>query len=68
MNNDDKMSNGNGDDNAVVYREDLNPISSIASENPILGLSMLFVGSGSIVWGILARYDTFGDINERWPS
>ena len=38
------------------------------AENKILGLSMGFVGTGSIFWGLFARYDDFGDFATRFAS
>merc|ERR1711935_1009947 len=38
------------------------------AENKILGLSMGFVGTGSIFWGLFARSEDFGDLGTRSTS
>eukprot|EP00529_Nitzschia_sp_RCC80_P011317 CAMPEP_0113469228 /NCGR_PEP_ID=MMETSP0014_2-20120614/15785_1 /TAXON_ID=2857 /ORGANISM="Nitzschia sp." /LENGTH=616 /DNA_ID=CAMNT_0000361687 /DNA_START=193 /DNA_END=2043 /DNA_ORIENTATION=- /assembly_acc=CAM_ASM_000159 len=50
-----------------VYFEDLSPVTS-ATESKALPLLMTGVGSGSIAWGLLARYDQFGGLQERFAS
>ena len=52
----------------VVKQEDLSPVARIAGESPWLGISMGIVGTGSLIWGALARMDDFGGWNERWTS
>ena len=50
-----------------VFVEDL-PKAAQVAESSVLGASMATVGSGSILWGILARTDVFGGWNERLTS
>ena len=50
-----------------VYFEDLSPVTSV-TESKALPLLLTGVGSGSIVWGFLARYDQFGGLQERYAS
>ena len=52
----------------VVKQEDLSLVARIGGESPWLGLSMGIVGTGSLIWGALARMDDFGGWNERWTS
>lgn len=55
------------DDFVVVYQEDLTPVARV-TESRLLAPFLTLVGSGSILWGILARGDTFGGWNERLTS
>jgi hypothetical protein len=52
---------------AEVYYEDLDPKEAIVSEWRGLGPLLGAVGTGSIVWGLVARPE-FGDLATRWAS
>lgn len=55
------------DDVAKIPRDEMTTPIRVA-ENKILGLSMGFVGTGSIFWGLFARSEDFGDIGTRSTS
>lgn len=50
-----------------IYREDLSTVAA-AAESRILPLALASVGTGSIVWAFLGRYDQFGGLQERFDS
>jgi len=55
------------EEGSPVYVEDLSQVAQI-TESRLLAPFLTTVGTGSILWGILARTDTFGDWNERLVS
>ena len=55
-------------ENNVVYKEDLGEIEQIVGESRVLGPLLGFVGTGSIFWGLFARQEDFGDIQQRFAS
>eukprot|EP00536_Pseudo-nitzschia_multiseries_P000381 jgi/Psemu1/300016/fgenesh1_kg.5_\ len=52
---------------AEIPAEDITPVIR-ATDSKILGLSMGIVGTGSIFWGLFARFDDFGDLATRYAS
>ncbi len=61
------VTRSNEKDNALVYQEDLGQVARV-TESRTLAPFLMIVGTGSILWGILARSDTFGGWNERVTS
>ena len=55
------------DDFTKIPRDEITTPIRVA-ENKILGPSMGLVGTGSIFWGLFARYDDFGDLPTRLAS
>ena len=55
------------EDTSPVFQEELTPVARV-TERPLLAPVLTVVGTGSILWGILARADLFGGWDERWPS
>ena len=54
-------------DEGPVYVEDLSQVAQV-TESRLLAPLLTAVGSGSILWAIMARADQFGDWNERLVS
>jgi ketosteroid isomerase-like protein len=52
----------------VVYLEDLSEVAKVSERRFLLAPFLTAVGSGSILWGIIARADQFGGWNERLVS
>lgn len=55
------------DDLTKIPKDEITTPIQVA-ESKALGLSMGFVGTGSIIWGLFARYDDFGDLATRFAS
>lgn len=53
--------------NAPVYYDELEPTEALVSEWRGLGPLLATVGTGSLVWGFVARPE-FGDLATRWAS
>jgi hypothetical protein len=51
-----------------VTLQQLNPITRRLSESKLLGVTMGFVGTGSVLWALFARTDDFGGIHERFST
>jgi len=52
---------------AEIPRDEMTAVIRLA-DNKILGLAMGFVGSGSVLWGLFARSEDFGDLSTRYAS
>lgn len=52
---------------AEIPRDEMTTVIRVA-DNKILGLAMGFVGSGSVLWGLFARSEDFGDLSTRYAS
>ncbi|VEU34051.1 unnamed protein product [Pseudo-nitzschia multistriata] len=57
----------NGTESVAIPAEEITPVIK-ATDSKILGLAMGLVGTGSIAWGLFARFDDFGDISTRYAS
>eukprot|EP00980_Cylindrotheca_fusiformis_P025705 scaffold14497_cov119-Cylindrotheca_fusiformis.AAC.9 len=60
------LATRSNESNDNVSLEDLSEVSRL-TERPALGIAMGGVGTGAIIWGLLAR-DNFGGWAERFPS
>jgi len=56
-----------GDSGAEISADEITTVIRV-TESKSLGLAMGFVGTGSILWGLFARADGFGDLATRSAS